>query len=68
MLDRRLVAVIGASGSGKSSLVRAGLVPLVRSGRLPGEGPWRASVIVPGDDAVAALEGVAELDEPGGNC
>ena len=65
MLDRRLVAVVGASGSGKSSLVRAGLVPLVRSGRLPGDGPWRASVIVPGDDAAAALDGVAELDEPG---
>ena len=65
MLDRRLVAVIGASGSGKSSLVRAGLVPLVRSGRLPGAAPWRAQVIVPGDDAAAALDGVAELDEPG---
>ena len=38
VLDRRLVAVVGASGSGKSSLVRAGLLPLVRSGRLPGDG------------------------------
>ncbi len=49
MLDRRLVAVVGASGSGKSSLVRAGLIPLVRSGRLPGLAPWRTHVIVPGD-------------------
>ena len=65
VLDRRLVAVVGASGSGKSSLVRAGLLPLVRSGRLPGEGPWRADVIVPGSDPLAAIEAVAGLDEPG---
>ncbi|MEO8265487.1 MAG: BTAD domain-containing putative transcriptional regulator [Ilumatobacteraceae bacterium] len=65
VLDRRLVAVVGASGSGKSSLVRAGLLPLVRSGRLPGEGPWRADVIVPGSDVLAAIETVAGLDEPG---
>ena len=65
VLDRRLVAVVGASGSGKSSLVRAGLLPLVRSGRLPGQGSWRTAVIVPGDDALAALDGVADLDEPG---
>src|SRR6266508_3347935 len=37
MLERRLVVVVGPSGSGKSSLVRAGLLPLARSGRLPGE-------------------------------
>ena len=65
VLDRRLVAVVGASGSGKSSLVRAGLLPLVRSGRLPGPGSWRTAVIVPGEDAIAALDGVADLDEPG---
>ena len=65
VLDRRLVAVVGASGSGKSSLVRAGLVPLVRSGRLPGSGPWRTKVIVPGADPVAALDAVEGLDEPG---
>ena len=40
VLERRLVVVTGASGSGKSSLVRAGLVPLARSGRLPGTESW----------------------------
>ncbi len=65
VLDRRLVAVVGASGSGKSSLVRAGLIPLVHSGQLPGEGPWRTAVIVPGPDPLAAIDGVARLDEPG---
>ena len=66
VLDRRLVAVVGASGSGKSSLVRAGLLPLVRSGRLPGGGPWRADVIVPGSTTRwHAIDAVAGLDEPG---
>ena len=65
VLDRRLVAVVGASGSGKSSLVRAGLIPLVRSGRLPGGPPWRTHVVVPGRDPLAALDGVADLDDPG---
>ena len=65
VLDRRLVAVVGASGSGKSSIVRAGLLPLVRSGRLPGEGAWRAHAIVPGHDPAKAIEMVPGLDEPG---
>ena len=33
-------AVIGASGSGKSSLVRAGLIPALRKSRLFGPGEW----------------------------
>jgi DNA-binding SARP family transcriptional activator/WD40 repeat protein len=65
VLKRRLVAVVGASGSGKSSLVRAGLIPLVRSGRLPGSGPWRTAVVVPGADPIATLDEVSGLDEPG---
>ena len=31
--DDRLMAVVGSSGSGKSSLVRAGLLPAIREGR-----------------------------------
>jgi DNA-binding SARP family transcriptional activator/WD40 repeat protein len=65
VLERRVVAVVGSSGSGKSSLVRAGLVPLVRSGRLPGAGPWRVAVIVPGTDPMATLEAVEGIDAPG---
>jgi energy-coupling factor transporter ATP-binding protein EcfA2 len=44
----RIVVVVGASGSGKSSLVRAGLVPAARSGALGG--PWADVVISPGTD------------------
>jgi len=38
----RFLAVVGTSGSGKSSLVRAGLVPALRGGFLVGAGSrWR---------------------------
>lgn len=65
VLERRFVVVVGPSGSGKSSLVRAGLVPLARSGRLPGAAAWATHVIVPGFDPLAALDVIEDLDEPG---
>ena len=34
----RFLAVVGASGSGKSSLVRAGLTPALRGGMMTGAG------------------------------
>jgi len=36
----RVVAVIGASGSGKSSLVGAGLIPRLHNGAFPGSADW----------------------------
>ena len=36
----RFLAVIGPSGSGKSSVVRAGLIPALRRGGLPGSENW----------------------------
>jgi serine/threonine protein kinase len=36
----RLLAVVGPSGSGKSSVVRAGLLPQLRGGALPGSAHW----------------------------
>jgi WD40 repeat protein/DNA-binding SARP family transcriptional activator len=36
-----LLAVVGASGVGKSSVVAAGLVPALMSGALPGSADWR---------------------------
>ena len=60
LIDRvaqhRLVAVVGPSGSGKSSLVRAGLVPALKDGALPGSQDWRYTPpIVPGSDPLASL-------------
>jgi WD40 repeat protein/serine/threonine protein kinase len=45
-----LAAVVGASGSGKSSLVAAGVVPQLRAGALPGSDEWSIVRMVPGSD------------------
>ena len=55
----RLLAVVGASGSGKSSLLRAGVVAAVAAGELPGIPSAR--LITPG--ALAPLELDPQSDE-----
>ena len=44
----RLVAVVGASGSGKSSLLRAGLIPALRTGQAPDRRPAAVRILTPG--------------------
>ena len=51
----RLVAVIGASGSGKSSLVRAGVLPAIRRGALRGSEAWSMVIVTPGPRPLAEL-------------
>ena len=48
-LGKDLVAVVGPSGSGKSSVVQAGLLPLLRRQRPP-ENTWDAVNFTPGND------------------
>lgn len=50
-----LIAVLGPSGSGKSSLVQAGLLPRVRRGDLAGSEHWKIVMLRPGDDPFTAL-------------
>lgn len=50
-----LVAVLGPSGSGKSSLVRAGLVPAIRAGQIPGSQQWPVKVMLPGPHPLDSL-------------
>jgi WD40 repeat protein/serine/threonine protein kinase/DNA-binding XRE family transcriptional regulator len=52
----RFLAVIGPSGSGKSSVVRAGLVPVLRSGGLPGSEKWFIVDMLPGSHPLEELE------------
>jgi WD40 repeat protein len=47
-LDRdRILFVVGPSGSGKSSLVRAGLIPALRSGAILGSEGWAVALFSP---------------------
>ena len=50
----RLLAVVGASGSGKSSLLRAGVAAAVRAGEV--DGFAHATLLVPGADPVLDVE------------
>ena len=53
---RRIVAVVGTSGTGKSSLVRAGLLPALHRGYLPSAGSsWQVAVFRPGGRPLANL-------------
>jgi WD40 repeat protein/class 3 adenylate cyclase len=52
----RFVAIVGASGSGKSSLVRAGVMAAVRRGDVTGVSS--TALLTPGRDPVEALEAV----------
>jgi len=53
----RFLAVVGASGSGKSSVVQAGLLHRLAQGALPGSTDWPTLVCRPGElvDALARL-------------
>ncbi|MBL8162493.1 MAG: protein kinase, partial [Anaerolineae bacterium] len=51
----RFLAVVGPSGSGKSSVVRAGLIPEIRSGILQGSQDWFMVQMTPGSSPVTEL-------------
>jgi hypothetical protein len=56
LANYRLIAVVGTSGSGKSSLVRAGLLPALEGGYLTGVGSgWRLAVMKPGYHPMESL-------------
>ena len=52
----RFLAVVGPSGSGKSSVVRAGLVPRLRQGALAGSERWHVVEMFPGAYPLEELE------------
>ena len=52
----RFLAVVGPSGSGKSSLVKAGLLPALRQGQSPGSEKWFMAEMTPGSHPMEELE------------
>ena len=72
--NTRFLAVVGASGSGKSSLVLAGLLPALERGTPNGaESSWRVATMRPGAAPIEALATVLartqvlgeQSDDPG---
>jgi len=60
--QNRFLAVVGPSGSGKSSLVRAGLLAMVRQQTIPQSQNWVIATMTPSDDPFTALrEALAQV-------
>ena len=56
LMRHRFIGVVGVSGCGKSSLVRAGLIPALDRGGLPGASSrWRTATMHPGNAPLARL-------------
>ncbi len=55
LMDNRFVTVIGASGSGKSSLIYCGVIPRLTSPDNTGSGLWQVVRMRPGNDPVGNL-------------
>jgi tetratricopeptide (TPR) repeat protein len=59
----RFLSVVGTSGSGKSSLIRSGLIPALHSGVMVKAGAsWRITTMRPGEDPIGHL--AAALSPP----
>lgn len=67
-LFARFLAVVGPSGSGKSSVVKAGMIAALRRGALPGSEHWFIVEMTPRyqpfDELKTALLSVADRQEP----
>jgi tetratricopeptide (TPR) repeat protein/energy-coupling factor transporter ATP-binding protein EcfA2 len=60
----RFLAVVGTSGSGKSSLVRAGLLPALQGGMMASAGSdWRIAIFRPGNNPIDNLAQALMLPE-----
>jgi WD40 repeat protein/class 3 adenylate cyclase len=60
-----LLGVVGPSGSGKSSVVMAGLLPSLAAGLLPGSERWGPAILRPGEHPMDVLETTLASGDPG---
>jgi len=63
LVGTSLLAVVGPSGSGKSSVMRAGLLPALAGGVLPGSEDWVQALIRPGRHPLRELESAMEAGD-----
>ncbi len=57
-----LLGIVGPSGVGKSSILRAGVLPALGAGVLPGSAGWRQVLVRPGEHPRAALDRALDTD------
>jgi WD40 repeat protein len=62
--DPGFLVLLGPSGSGKSSLVQAGVLPAFERGALPGSDRWAPVTVTPGTDPYGALAAAGLGDLP----
>ena len=55
-LQSRCLVIVGPSGSGKSSVARAGLLPALRTGVVAGSADWFVTTMTPATEPYEALE------------
>jgi DNA-binding SARP family transcriptional activator/WD40 repeat protein len=65
LVESPLVGILGSSGVGKSSLLRAGVLPALSAGSLPGSERWRQVLLRPGARPNAELSRALAGDAPG---
>ncbi|MEU9715860.1 trypsin-like peptidase domain-containing protein [Streptomyces sp. NPDC047976] len=65
--QQRVTLLLGPSGSGKSSLIQAGVLPALAAGKVPGSDRWLPVTMRPRQDLLAELEraGLAGADGGG---
>ena len=61
-----LLGIVGPSGSGKSSVLKAGLLPALAQGVLPGSDRWAVALLRPGAHPVAAFDQALAQAAPDG--
>jgi WD40 repeat protein/DNA-binding SARP family transcriptional activator len=65
LVESPLAGILGSSGVGKSSLLRAGVLPALSAGSLPGSDRWRQVLLRPGTHPDAELSRALASGAPG---